>query len=355
MSAKLFNEPHEKEPPSKKTIRKIDDLILDAEKEAQAEIDRKLRSNNTKMLLVILAGVAMLYIYINGPKSLSFLTPPVLESDPQMAEVPPVPEPAPKPIPFPVAESDPTSETPEAASGSETDDTAKEPGPLESEAISMIQKNLNASEPAGPKVAESSPQDLAASETSITGSPKNKPELQADTAKPESGTRITSPKEVPKLSPEQSRYMIQVGAFAIKANADRVIKRLMAGGYSPLVQTRTRMSSMHVVFIGGFADEQNAQHMANALRQKGFEPSLKKNDNGSHSVILGQESSKDRAEALREKMTKQGIFTSLKEMNIQSRVYVVRVGEFSSNTSAQENKEKIEKLGYPGTFIRKKS
>ncbi|MEE9258029.1 MAG: hypothetical protein V3U37_00680, partial [Nitrospinaceae bacterium] len=61
MSAKLFNDPQPSEQPPRKTIRQIDDLILDAELEAQVEIDRKLRSNNTRMLLLVLAGVGLLY------------------------------------------------------------------------------------------------------------------------------------------------------------------------------------------------------------------------------------------------------------------------------------------------------
>jgi len=82
---------------------------------------------------------------------------------------------------------------------------------------------------------------------------------------------------------------------------------------------------------------------------------LKKNDNGSYSIILGQERSKTKAESIKEELTRRGIFTSLKRMKIDSRIYIVRVGSFDSNTNAVQNQKKIETMGYTGTLIRKKS
>ena len=67
MSAKLFNEPQQSEQPRhRRTIKKIDDLILDAEIEAQAEINQKIRSNNTRMLLLVLVGVGVFYALYSG-------------------------------------------------------------------------------------------------------------------------------------------------------------------------------------------------------------------------------------------------------------------------------------------------
>jgi cell division septation protein DedD len=146
-----------------------------------------------------------------------------------------------------------------------------------------------------------------------------------------------------------------VGAFSVKENADRVIKKLMSSGFSPLVQTRTTRSSMHVIFIGGFADRNSPQSMISELRNKGLNPILKKNDNGSYSIILGKERSKERAEALKQKLTKLGIFTSLKQMKINMRMFIVRVGGFENNSNALKGQKKIEHLGYMGTVIRKKS
>lgn len=91
------------------------------------------------------------------------------------------------------------------------------------------------------------------------------------------------------------------------------------------------------------------------LKKKGLNPSLKKNDNGSYSIILGKEKSRGKAEALKQKLTKKGIFTSLKQMKINSRIFIVRIGGFDSNTNARLNQKKIEDMGYKGTLIRKKS
>lgn len=347
MSAKLFNDPQQSEQPPRKTIRQIDDLILDAELEAQAEIDRKLRSNNTRMLLLVLVGVGLLYAFI-GPQNLSIPMPSFLDSDSQVAEAPPAPPPGPtpKPIPFPVGESVPAPVTQAPPAAAQNEGAEQDLSPLENEVISMIQQNLGASEPENPE----SPAPLGEPASPVLSS---KSPFTPDTQKPASppAPEIAAP----RLTAEQSLFFIQVGAFSVKANADRVIQRLMSGGFSPLVQTRMTRTSMHVVFIGGFANDSHPQSMISELRKKGLDPVLKKNDNGSYSIILGKEKSRAKAEALKEDLTRKGIFTSLKQMRINSRMYIVRVGNFDSNTSAVKNQKKIEKMGYKGTLIRKKS
>jgi len=365
MSSKLFNEPQQSERPQHgRTIKKIDDLILDAEIEAQAEINQKIRSNNTKMLLVVLVGVGLFYVLYSGVQNQTIPVPSFLMEEAQVAEAPPATGPAPKPIPFPVTESSPATETGlSALNESQESDLA----PLENEAMSMIQKNLGKPGGAASKTELKSekPSQLDAPKVKSTPSPFA-PETQTPPApagpasralKPVSKSRgvITNESSPPRLTSDQSEFFIQVGAFSVKANADRVIKRLMSGGFSPLVQTRTSRSSMYVVFIGGFADQASPQSMITELRNKGLNPILKKNDNGSFSIVLGKEKSKEKAEALKEKLTKQGIFTSLKQMKIDMRMFVVRVGGFESNTIALKGQEKLENMGYKGTLIRKNS
>ncbi len=344
MSAKLFNEPQQSERPHHgRTIKKIDDLILDAEIEAQAEINQKLRSNNTKMLLVVLLGVGLFYVLYSGVQNQTIPVPSFLMEEAQIAQTPTAPGPAPKPIPFPVTESATATGAP-ALNDSEEQDLS----PLENEVMSMIQKNLGKPGQAVSRPEPGAPSGQAAPSTPVIQSSP----ASAEPAKP----ALSSPKSVaPRLTEAQSEFFIQVGAFSVKTNADRVIKKLMSGGFSPLVQTRTTRSSMYVVFIGGFADKKSPQNMMTELRSKGLNPILKKNDNASYSIILGKDKSKGKAEALKQKLTKQGIFTSLKQMKIDTRMFVVRVGGFESNTNALKGQEKLETLGYKGTLIRKKS
>ena len=370
MSAKLFNEPQSSERHQHKTIRKIDDLILDAEKEAQVEIDRKLRSNNTRMLLLVLIGVGLFYVFINGPRNLSIPMPSFLTDEPQVAEAPPAPGPLPKPIPFPVGESALAPEAETLSVLAQPEATDQDLSPLENEVMSMIQQNLRKPEqgnseavaepakpasPGEPKSPVFTSRSPFAPETGSAQAPAS-PRTPTMAAIPNiEALKSAPPTAAPQLTAAQSQYFIQVGAFSVKSNADRVIKRLMSGGFSPLVQTRITRSSMNVVFIGGFADESSPQNMIRELKQKGLNPVLKKNDNGSYSIILGQERSKAKAESLKADLTRRGIFTSLKQMKMDSRIYIVRVGNFDSNTSAVHNQKKIENMGYTGTLIRKKS
>lgn len=361
MSSKLFNEPHERERPQhKRNIKKIDDLILDAEIEAQAEINKKISSRNTRRLLLVLVGVGLLYFYNTTTMDPTVSVPSFLAEEGQVAEAPPAPGPTPKPIPFPVTESAPVEDTSVSAqNGSQEEDL----GPLENEALSMIQQNLGKTgvEPSGvgAKSADSFQVNASKIEKSSLSNPikQNSP---APRPAPKSGGAITNepskaPSDVPQLTAAQSEFFIQVGAFSVKANADRVIKKLVSGGFSPLVQTRTTLSSMHVIFIGGFADRNSPQNMISALRNKGLNPELKKNDNGSYSIVLGKQKSRERAEAFKEKLTKQGIFTSMKQMKMDRRMFIVRVEGFENNTKALKSQKKLADMGYKGTLIRKKS
>ena len=365
MSAKLFNEPQQSERPlHKRTIKKIDDLILDAEIEAQAEINQKIRSNNTKMLLVVLAGVGLFYVIFSAVQNQTIPVPSFLMEEAQVAQAPPASGPAPKPIPFPVTESAPAVE----ASVPDLNEPQNENlSPLENEVISMIQKNLKAPERAVSGL-EPGPVELSQGDSSMAKSISPlTPEIEIPSAPTgptlnalsKSGGKITAPSPskstVPQLTEAQSEFFIQVGAFSVKANADRVIKKLMSGGFSPLVQTRTTRSSMYAIFIGGFGDKKSPQNMITELRNKGLTPQLKKNDNGSYSIILGKQKSKEKAEALKQKFAQRGIFTSLKQMKIDMRMFIVRVGGFESNTTALKGQKKLENLGYKGTLIHRKS
>jgi cell division septation protein DedD len=367
MSAKLFNEHQQSERPQhKKTIKKIDDLILDAEIEAQAEINQKIRSNNTRTLLLILVGVGLFYVLYSGVQNETISIPSFLTEETQVAKAPP--EQAPTPIPFPVTESATATGT---AASPLNEPQEENLSPLENEVMSMIQKNLG--EPGAvisalqPEPAKPSQQDSLGEKSTSPFAPEVQTPLAsavpaspalspASASKKAITAEPSTPKStVPQLTAAQGEFFIQVGAFSVKTNADRVIKKLMSGGFSPLVQTRTTRPSMHVVFIGGFADKQSPQNMITELRNKGLSPTLKKNVNGSYSVILGKERSKARAEALKQKLTKQGIFTSMKQMKIDMRMFIVRVEGFDNNTNALRGQKRLEILGYKGTLIRKKS
>ena len=95
--------------------------------------------------------------------------------------------------------------------------------------------------------------------------------------------------------------------------------------------------------------------MISELKSKGLTPVLKKNGNGSYSIVLGKEKSKEKADAIKQKLAQQGIFTSLKKMKIDMRMFIVHVGGFETNSNVVRGQKKLENLGYRGTLIRKKS
>lgn len=384
MSAKLFNEPKTSERPQpKQASKRIDDLILDAELEAQDEISRKIRSERFKMVILVLLGVGLFYVLNTGIDNKNISVPSFMAEDSQVATAPqitadppvaplPAAEPDRKPIPFPLANTAPDSQNSAPPQpGTPSDDNLS---PLENEVLAMLQNSMKGSNnktlppaplaetptppsaPATPELVGKVPVAPAIQASPTPAAPAVAPVAPIQKPRPAVTAKAAEPKAAPtQLTADQSRFFIQVGAYSIKSNADRVIKRLMTGGYSPLVQTRTSRSSMYVVYIGGFADSESPKNMMSALRAKGLNPQLKKNDNGSYSIILGKEKSKTQASSLKQKLTRMGIFTSMKQMKINSRMFIVRVEGFNSTTNARSNQKRIEGMGYPGTIIRKKS
>lgn len=63
-------------------------------------------------------------------------------------------------------------------------------------------------------------------------------------------------------------YRVQVGAFTVKENADRVVKRLSDFGYDSFI---INQSSMYKVQCGAFTVKANAENRKNELIMKGFD------------------------------------------------------------------------------------
>lgn len=69
--------------------------------------------------------------------------------------------------------------------------------------------------------------------------------------------------------PGTKLYRVQVGAFSIKANAERIAKTLSNQGYSVLVVKKAN-TNIYRVQVGAFSLKENAERLANTLKGKGY-------------------------------------------------------------------------------------
>ena len=71
-----------------------------------------------------------------------------------------------------------------------------------------------------------------------------------------------------KPVPRARLFRVQVGAFSVRANADRMADRLRKDGYSPFVTTT---GNLHRVQVGAFSVRANAQRLEAELKGKGYD------------------------------------------------------------------------------------
>lgn len=75
-----------------------------------------------------------------------------------------------------------------------------------------------------------------------------------------------------KLKPSTSvLYRVQVGAFSVKSNADKLDSELKAKGYSTIIKHDT----LYRVQVGAFSVKTNAENMAKELQSKGYSTIIK--------------------------------------------------------------------------------
>lgn len=67
-------------------------------------------------------------------------------------------------------------------------------------------------------------------------------------------------------------YAVQVGAFAVKANAQKTLKKLNAAGYDGFIANKiVNGFTLYAVQTGAFSVKSNAQNMLNTLKTAGYD------------------------------------------------------------------------------------
>ena len=69
------------------------------------------------------------------------------------------------------------------------------------------------------------------------------------------------------ISTKDKLYRVQVGAFSIKSNADKLANELKSNGYSTYV---IKVGNLYKVQVGAFSIRTNATKLANELKSKGY-------------------------------------------------------------------------------------
>lgn len=186
--------------------------------------------------------------------------------------------------------------------------------------------------------------------------PEPAPRPQAAVPSPGLGTPPTpapmapaAPPAPPKPSvaaPAPGRYALQVGAFAVKTNAEKLQKRLEEKGYAVTVRQASPRLPRHRVLVG----EYTAQADAEGQREKVVAAGVKgakvvPTGGGKFTVEAGTFRELDAAIDLARELQRSGMASRIDSRPTATGLYLVRVGAYPSRPEAQAQVEALRKVG----------
>ena len=177
------------------------------------------------------------------------------------------------------------------------------------------------------------------------------PEQQAKHAGPQSpepgGVRplgVGAP-EAAKIA-SRRRFSVQVGAMAHEANAHALRLRLEQLGYPSTIRKGRASISRHVVFVSAPGDGNDAQVLTEKLRAEGFS-AFASESGGRYRVETGRLVLLDDAIDLARDLQRKGFTPTIAAETVNTTLYLVRVGEFSSRAKARHTSRELQKKGFP--------
>ena len=217
----------------------INDLIENAEIEAELEAEKKIRSKNSRVFSISMVGMgllALVYFQINSPSSpgttsvkeeVALSTVPTESAEEKLAEQVPVLEDGSSQIPF---------------------EKEKTPGSsVEPAKITFAKKTASSEKP----------------KVSAPSSKKIKKTVKA--SKPAVKIKAAVPAKT------STRFFVQTGAFSQKKNAEASMKKLQSKGFSPLIHVVTKGNTKtYLVQLGVFPNREKAKLAQEKLARAGY-------------------------------------------------------------------------------------
>ncbi len=212
---------------TKKYNKHIDDLIENAEIEAEMEAEKKIRSKNSRVFSISMFGfglLALVYLQINNIK------------DPETPEAPAIKQ-------VESAEDKLAKQVPIVEDGS-----SNIPVPKLKNSVAPAEIKLKEKSPPSPKTKASSKPQKKITKATIKPKAKIKP-----------------------VSPTNTRFFVQTGAFSSKKNAEASMKKLQAKGFSPLTHVVSKgKTKTYLVQLGVFPNKEKAKLAQEKLARAGY-------------------------------------------------------------------------------------
>jgi len=159
---------------------------------------------------------------------------------------------------------------------------------------------------------------------------------------------VSKEKQVPTKGKE---FFVQVGAFSIKNNAEKVVKNLNAKGFNTTIYPQKIKTIKHQVFSGNFTSKDNAALSISNFKSLGITPSIKKSGT-THILELGLFNKEQEANTFFKKLKKSGYKLNKKIIKVDRNIYTVLSKGLTTERQALQVKKNITNYGFKNSFIR---
>ena len=288
----------------KKYNKCMNDMIDDAEIEAEVEAEEKIRSKNSRLFTISIIGIALLALiftkvqqHSNVPQTRTNKESPIEETTFLQSKTQPV--------------------------NSQVDQLALET----TASVTKLAKASAKSKSVSSRMNKSStPKNIKTGKTSKPASVKQ------------------------SINGPDGKHYVQLGAFSIKKNAEKLANKLKSKGFNSVMSVRDIKSTRYQVFVGGFVEKSNSEIKQADLKKSGFTSSIKKINNA-YTLDIGAFQNNKEANSLFEKLQDQGFKPKIKKISSVSKTYAVRVEGLKTENEAKKASQKLADQGFKNSLI----
>jgi cell division septation protein DedD len=188
--------------------------------------------------------------------------------------------------------------------------------------------------------------------------PEAKPEPKAPQGKvalaPPAAAAKKPPVNTAKAAvPAPGGFSLQVGAYAVQANAEGLKQRLDASGFASSIRKGSAYVNRHIVTVGEPTTRREAEELARKLNVDGFPSDLARVE-GKYTPQLGAFVNPDEAIDLAREVQKKQYRPKISQRPLTTEVYQVRHGEFDSRGAALKRGDELKAKGFQEVFVVRK-
>ena len=149
---------------------------------------------------------------------------------------------------------------------------------------------------------------------------------------------------------QNKEFFVQIGAFFIKDNVTKLVKKLKSTGSKVEIHIRNIKLTQHQVSSGNYTQKDHAASSATKIKALGFNPTIKKNG-PTYTLELGLFTKKNDATIFAKKLKNNGLNVNQKIVTTNQKVYIVRSKGIATESKARQTRKNLIKLGFKNSFI----